>query len=117
MNLDTKVIGYSCFLHLNKKNSYQSLNVDCPPIGETTYFQPYKSKEIWRSTLVWRGTREECLEKLVKYERWTFQHLLQAGDCKNCRWKMTEEEFELSYELALIETVSLILVKKLSSLF
>jgi hypothetical protein len=51
MNLDTKVIGYYSFLHLNKKTSYQSLNVDCPPIGVTTYFQPHKSKEIRRCTL------------------------------------------------------------------
>ncbi len=88
------------------KATYQSLNVDCPPIGVTTYFQPYRSKEIWRCTLVWRGTREQCMEKLVKYERWTFQHLLQAGDCKNCCWKMTDEDFDLSYELALSGTMA-----------
>ena len=43
---------------------------------------------------MWRGTRDDCLNNMVKYEKWVFSHLLQAGNCKRCRWKMTEEEFD-----------------------
>ncbi len=83
-------------LHLLDNKNVQNLSIECPPIGTDTYFQPSNSNEIWRCTLVWRGTKDDCLKNLVKYEKWVFSHLLQAGNCKRCQWKMTEEEFDLS---------------------
>ena len=93
-------------LHLNKPDTVQNLAIECPPIGTGTHFQPPNSNEIWRCTLVWRGTREECLKNMIKYEKWTFSHLLCSGDCRNCRWKMTEEEFDLSYLLGRYGTMA-----------
>ena len=55
---------------------------------------------------MWRGTREECLINMVKYEKWIFSHLLVAGDCERCQWKMTDEEFDLSYKLARFGTMA-----------
>ena len=104
-SLAIEVSVYTC-LHLNNKKFVQSLNVECPPVGTDTYFQPYKSKEIWRCTLVWPGTRDRCLNYLIKYEKWTFSHLLAAGDCERCRWKMTDEELDLSMNLARFGTMA-----------
>ena len=88
--------SHECVLHV----------IECPPIGTDTYFQPSNSNEIWRCTLVWRGTKDDCLNNLVKYEKWVFSHLLQAGNCQRCQWKMTEEEFDLSYLLGRYGTMA-----------
>ena len=93
-------------LHSINNKHVQNLSIECPPIGTDTYFQPSNSNQIWRCTLVWRGTREECLNNMIKYEKWTFSHLLCSGDCRNCRWKMTEEEFDLSYQLGKYGTMA-----------
>ena len=55
---------------------------------------------------MWRGTKDDCLNNLVKYEKWVFSHLLQAGNCKRWQWKMTEEEFDLSYLLGRYGTMA-----------
>ena len=43
---------------------------------------------------------------MIKYEKWTFSHLLCAGDCLRCRWKMTDEELDLSYQLGRYGTMA-----------
>ncbi len=55
---------------------------------------------------MWSGSREEGLNNMIKYEKRAFSHLLCAGDCLRCRWKITEEDMGLSYQLSKYGTIA-----------